>query len=253
MNHNISRRHAIGLGLGFAGAAVAGCKLEVPPSPPDPLDQLRLTAVPKAPTQTVTPGQITLDVGTRTALMYVPQGYDPTHPAPVVLTLHGAGGNAQDPINVFKDLADQTGLILVSCKSLQPTWGGIFGDYSDDIPLFDQVMKMAFDMCNIDPARVGIEGFSDGASYALQVGRANGDLFHKVVSFSAGLLLFTTGIQKPKFFIAHGVADAIINVNVGRSIANQLASVYEVTYHEHQGGHEIPQAVAQDAVTFLTT
>lgn len=240
------------MGLGVAGAALAGCKLDVPPAPPDPIDQLRLTAVPKAPTQTVTPGLITLDVAPRQALLYVPQGYDPATPAPIALMLHGAGGTAQEPITVFKDLADTSGLILVSCKSLQPTWGGIFGDYSDDIPLFDQVMKLAFDMCNVDPLKVGIEGFSDGASYAIQVGRANGDLFHRVVSFSAGLLLFTSGIQRPKFFVAHGTADSIIDVAVGRSIAAQLSTVYEVTYHQHDGGHQIPPAVAADAVTFLS-
>ena len=39
----------------------------------------------------------------------------------------------------------------------------------------------------IDPSRIAMAGFSDGASYSLSVGLANGDLFSAVFGFSPGL------------------------------------------------------------------
>jgi predicted esterase len=107
-------------------------------------------------------------------------------------------------------------------------------------------------MVNVDPVRIGIEGFSDGASYAIQIGRANGDLLKRVVAFSPGLLMFTTGIQRPRFFVSHGAQDDIVSVQTGRNIAAQLSQAYLVFYHEFAGGHMVPANIAAQAVTFLT-
>ena len=253
MTRAITRREAIGIGLSWVGVAALGCSLPEQPTGFDPIDLLRINARPGTSAGPIAAGLHTLDVAPREALLYVPTLYDPSTPAPIVLMLHGAGGTAQSAINLFQNLSDSTGLLLVAAKSLDPTWDGINSHYDSDIPLLNRALELAFAMCNVDPARVGIEGFSDGASYALQIGRANGDLFKRVVSFSAGLLLFTTGIQRPKFFVAHGAQDEIINVLTGRSIAAQLAQAYEVSYHEFTGGHSVPASVAADAVTFLTT
>jgi len=39
-----------------------------------------------------------------------------------------------------------------------------------------------------DPARVTLGGFSDGATYALSIGLANGDLFPQVIGCSPGFI-----------------------------------------------------------------
>lgn len=40
----------------------------------------------------------------------------------------------------------------------------------------------------VDTTRLGVGGFSDGASYALSLGLTNGDLFTHVIAFSPGAL-----------------------------------------------------------------
>ena len=253
MNRRISRREAIGLGLTLVGGAALGCKGFEQPLGFDPIDLIRINARPGTSAGPIVPGQHTLDVGSREALLHVPANYDHlAPPLPLVLLLHGAGGTAQQPINLFRDLADNTGLILVSAKSLGPTWDAIRGEYTEDVPLLNDALEAAFALVNADPARIAIQGFSDGASYALQLGRANGDLFKRVVSNSAGLLLFTTGIQRPKFFVSHGNQDEIVNIQTARNIAAQLTQEYEVSFREFAGGHTIPPLIAQDAVAFLT-
>src|SRR5687768_5373677 len=54
----------------------------------------RLLARPSQPDGTVSPGLHALQLDPdRDALLYVPAGYRPDQPAPLVVSLHGAGGN----------------------------------------------------------------------------------------------------------------------------------------------------------------
>lgn len=78
----------------------------------------RLLARPGQPRADITPGlhHLGLD-GDRDALLYVPTGYRPAQPAPVVLSLHGAGGVEASGLYPLRDLADAAGLILLSPAS----------------------------------------------------------------------------------------------------------------------------------------
>jgi hypothetical protein len=71
-----------------------------------------------------TPGLHPLGLaGTRDALLYVPSSY-PTTPAPLVLSLHGAGGDAQGGLYPLQTLADDGGFLLLSVPSRGRTWDG---------------------------------------------------------------------------------------------------------------------------------
>ena len=52
----------------------------------------------------------------------------------------------------------------------------------------DQAVHHVFERYSIDPGRIGLAGFSDGASYALSLGVANGDLFTHIMAFSPGFM-----------------------------------------------------------------
>src|SRR4051812_6334977 len=75
-------------------------------------------------------GLQTLESG---ALLYVPAGYQADHPAPLILLLHGAGGNAQNGLNLLRDFADTAGLILLAPGSHAHTWDVIVDQYGPDI------------------------------------------------------------------------------------------------------------------------
>jgi phospholipase/carboxylesterase len=247
---SVSRREAIGLGLGFAGSALlAGCLKS--PTLPDHIDELRITARPGTPTGSFPPGQHVLQTGARQALLFVPTSYVATKPAPLALLLHGGGGNAQQPIDTFQARADVDGLCMLSCKSLGTTWDAMNDRFTDDIPLFDQALAIAFLNLNIDATRISVQGFSDGATYAVAIGRANGDLFTRVSAQSMGSLLHTTGVQKPKFYITHGSQDEVLPASQARSVSSVLSQVYQVTYEEYNAGHVITPEIATKAVDFM--
>ena len=188
--------------------------------------------------------------------LYVPAGYRAEDPAPLVLLLHGAGEDARDGLAQLRGQADEAGLILHALSSRGPTWDSILsrGRYGSDITAIDRVLDHAFSSCAVDPARVGVGGYSDGASYALSLGLANGDLFSDVLAFSPGFLAPTGQTGSPRIFVSHGTRDRWLPIDsCSRRIVPQLERAgYEVRYREFEGGHVVPPGIAREAAIWFT-
>ena len=109
----------------------------------------------------------------------------------------------------LREQADEAGLILLALSSCGPTWDLILGrgQYGPDIAAIDRALEHAFSRCAVDPARVAVGGYSDGASYALSIGIANGDLFTHVLAFSPGFLAPASQVGSPRIFVSHGTQD----------------------------------------------
>jgi phospholipase/carboxylesterase len=106
----------------------------------------------------------------------------------------------------------------------------------------------------VDPARVAVGGFSDGATYALALGLANGDLFSRVAAFSPGFVIPAPTRGRPRFFVSHGTADPILPIDqCSRIIVPRLRSRgYDVTFREFEGRHEMPPDVVREGLEWLT-
>lgn len=180
----------------------------------------------------------------------VPAGSRPDHPAPFVLSLHGAGGNAEGGLYPLREPADEAGLILLAPASTGPTWDVVRGGFGPDVELIDQALAAAFARCAVDPARLAIGGFSDGASYALSLGLTNGDLFRQVLAFSPGFLAPAGQQGEPRIFVSHGVRDEVLPIEVcSRRLVPLLERAgYDVTYREFDGPHTVPPAIARQAL-----
>jgi phospholipase/carboxylesterase len=215
----------------------------------------RLTARPKAPTGSITPGEHPLSLGTgRDGLLYVPARYAPASPAPLVLMLHGAGGSARGALRPFRELADDAGLVLLAPESRSVTWDAIRETYGVDIAFIDRALASVFQRVAIDPARLTIEGFSDGATYALGVGLTNGDLFQRIVAFSPGFVPPVNPQARPQIFISHGTRDQVLPIDqCSRRIVPQLERArYSVQYREFDGAHAVPVDIAKAAIAWMS-
>lgn len=183
------------------------------------------------------------------ALLRVPHSGATVEPRPLVLTLHGAGGSPRNGLGPLLPLADELDLVLLAPKSQHGTWDVIVGRYGADVATIDALLAEAFDRCLIDPRRLAIAGFSDGASYALSLGLANGDLFDAIFAFSPGFSAPPERRGSPSVFISHGTDDPVLPVAGARRIAEQLRrGGYDVRYHEFAGGHAMPPDVVREAV-----
>ena len=214
----------------------------------------RLRARAEQPTEVAPSGLHRLGLDDRRdALLYVPTGYRPERPAPFVLSLHGAGGNEEGGLYPLRDLADEAGLILLSPASRGRTWDVILGEYGPDTAFLNRALAAAFARCAVDPTRVGIGGFSDGASYALSVGIANGDLFGHVLAFSPGFVAPAGQRGQPRIFVSHGTRDEVLPIDVcSRRIVPQLQRAgYDVHYREFDGPHTVPPEIAREGLDWF--
>ena len=216
----------------------------------------RLTARPRGRVRgTPAPGLRALAGNGRDALLYVPGGDRPARRRTLVLTLHGAGGSPRNGIGPLLPLADEAGLILLAPKSRAATWDVVREGYGPDVAFIDRMLALAFSRLPVDPRRVAIAGFSDGASYALSLGLTNGDLFGAVVAFSPGFMTPAGQRGLPRVFVSHGTSDPVLPIAAtSRRLVPELRGAgYEVRYREFGGGHTVPPGIAREADRWLVS
>jgi predicted esterase len=189
----------------------------------------------------------------RDGLLFVPRRGQAGGPLPLVVMLHGAGGNARGGLGPFLDQAEEAGVILLAPESRGRTWDVLLGGYGPDVAFIDRALEQTFSRFEVDANRLAVEGFSDGASYALGLGLANGDLFRRIIAFSPGYLPPFSAEGRPWLFISHGTGDDVLPIDrCSRRIVPALQRRdYELRYQEFEGGHEVPADIAKDALTSI--
>ncbi|MBM7488798.1 putative esterase [Micromonospora luteifusca] len=191
--------------------------------------------------------------GERLAMAYAPEPATDASAYRLVLLLHGAGGSARQGLDLLLPVADAHHLLLVAPQSSAASWDLIAGGFGADVARIDGLLATAFDGYPVRDVTLG--GFSDGASYALSLGLANGDLIDALLAFSPGFAAPPATHGRPRIFVSHGVDDRVLPIDVcSRRLVPHLHGLgYDVTYQEFQGGHEIPTPIRDTATTWLTT
>src|SRR5215212_10243865 len=185
----------------------------------------------------------------RQGLLAVPNG----KVSGLVIALHGAGGRPAAAVRLFDQVADRVGLAILAPASTGTTWAMLRGGPDPDTPALDTALDRLFQAHPFDPSRVAIAGFSDGASYALSLGLANGDLFPKVVAFSPGFEAADRCQGRPAFFVTHGIRDDVLPITrTSRRVVPALRhNGYDVSYQEFDGGHVVPPELAVAAAEWV--
>ena len=208
----------------------------------------RLTARPDpAVRPTLAPGTspLRLDNG-RDGLLHVP-----SRPGGgLVVALHGAGGDAQDGLRLVRRQADRLGLVVLAPASAGSTWAAIRGGRDPDTPAVNAALRDVLARQPVHPVRLAVAGFSDGASYALTLGLANGDLFPHVVAFSPGFQVADRRQGRPELFVSHGTRDEVLPIGrTSRPLVQALRrDGYAVVYREFDGPHVVPRELADEAL-----
>ena len=212
----------------------------------------RLRARPAAIAGTGPVGLQPLELGAaREGYVYVPPTCRMGWPAPLVMLLHGAGEDARDGLALLRSQADGAGLILLAPTSREYTWDIIAGRrYGPDVAAIDRALESTFSRYAVDSTRVAVGGYSDGASYALSLGVANGNLFTHVLAFSPGFVAPAGQEGSPRIFVSHGTRDRWLPIDsCSRRIVPRLERAgYNVHYREFEGGHVVPPEIGREAV-----
>jgi len=200
------------------------------------------------------PGSRELALGSSArAWLRVPSASPDPGAQPLLVALHGAGGRADGMLTMVADAADRHGVLVLAPQSTLSSWDMIRGGFGPDVRLVDQALSHVLDEHDVDPDRIAVCGFSDGASYAASLGIANGDLFGHVMAWSPGFASAEVAHGRARFYISHGTRDRVLPVDrCSRRLVPRLRSFgYDVVYEEFDGPHTAPPEVVDRSVRWL--
>ena len=178
----------------------------------------------------------------RDGFLHVPASLEPGRPAPLLVMLHGAGGSGANILPTVSDRAERHGVLVVAPDSRGGTWDLIEHDYGPDVEHIDRALAHVFGVHDVDPERIAIGGFSDGASYALSLGLINGELFSDILAFSPGFAAPAEITDSPRIFISHGTEDRVLPIErcSRRLVSTFQRTGFDLDYREFPGGHVVP-------------
>jgi polyhydroxybutyrate depolymerase len=175
------------------------------------------------------PGSIESGGRTRTYFVHTPPGYDGNEKLPLVMVLHGGGGNAEnaEKMSGMSDKADAVNFLVV-----YPDGTGGVGDHFhtwnsgnccayalknnvDDVAFLRGLLEKLEYEYAVDPKRVYVTGISNGGMMAYRVGCTMAD---KVAAIApvAGALNVACDPSAPISVIAfHGTEDENVSYNGG--------------------------------------
>jgi phospholipase/carboxylesterase len=192
----------------------------------------------------------------------LPPQAGPQNPVPAVVMLHGWGGN-EAAMWVFKQAAGADVAIITPRAPVELSAGGfVWFDYCGggrihpEVELWRQTMGRlrAFlnalpDVYPINPARLALVGFSQGAAIAISLALAG---FYRPAGLAslAGFVPSIPGLvdqAKPlpglPVFVAHGNRDETVPVAQARRARASFAGLgAAVTYTEYAAGHKVHTA-----------
>ena len=111
---DLSRRRFLGFSAVHLGSGLNLDCIGIPAEEAPETNDGRLTARPVAVTGSVLTGTTALNLGgARDGLLFVPSGYKPESPAPLIVLLHGAGGSGTGVFQRFASAVEPVGQYAV--------------------------------------------------------------------------------------------------------------------------------------------
>ena len=194
-------------------------------------------------------------------------------PAPAVFVLHGRGANEQDLLPIARELPESHHIISLRAPDrLQGgyTWydldlsaGGLHqsqpdpADFDRSRGLVDDSVAAAIDAYDLDPDRLGLLGFSQGAITSLSLLLDSPDDYQWVVALHGYLPeshrdLDPEGIVDKPVFVAAGSADEIIPEARSQAAAEQFEELgAAVSYTVYDAPHGVSPEELADLVEFV--
>jgi predicted esterase len=213
----------------------------------------RISARPRSGVKTSASGTQSLGLGAgRDGLLHLPPKPG-SGPLPLLVLLHGAGNSGAGILKRLRPYTDDAGLAVLSPDSRGSTWDAIRGGFGADVEFINRALEHVFERVDVDPKRIAVGGFSDGATYAISLGLQNGELFRRVLAFSPGFYVGGLAQGKPSIYISHGTADQILPIDrCSRVIVPALKKQgYDITFRQFDGGHEVPPNIAMAGMSWV--
>lgn len=233
------------------------------------MDSLKLRITPKRPepVDEVPTGMVWIERGTQRAALFTPDEIDPARRYPLLAVFHGAGRREELLMKAYRDEAERRQALFLVPRSFHPTWdlitaatqgaaaaaGGGSPSPRPDLDFLEYAYDLIFRRYPVDTERLGLVGYSDGASYALSVGLSNPHLFRAVMGWAAGFVAIENeaaapGVPRPAVLVEYGTHDELFPFEqVAVPMREQLEKFgCAVTFRVDEGGRHWPSGAFQD-------
>jgi len=160
--------------------------------------------------------------------LYVPAGYDPLEPRPLLVALHGGGimfqkgrdvrGSAKDALALYLQEARRLGWFLLCPTAIEAPW-----TTSKNMRFLGAALAEVTTLWNIDLERIHLAGQSGGGDGAYLWAARKGDRFASVSIAAASKPVGAGGIAaKTALWIYHGEGDEVVPIAPTRKVAAAL-------------------------------
>jgi phospholipase/carboxylesterase len=210
------------------------------------------------------------------ALSLVHRVHQPVHPIdhpPLLILLHGVGGNEQNLFTLTPQL--DTRCVIISARAPHQRGRGSFAWFnvqfapSGPVILPEQAeasrqlllrfIDEAVGAYGTDPRQVYLMGFSQGAIMSASVALTVPEVVAGAVLMSGRILpeirpliADDSRLSGLPFLVIHGTADNVLPIHHGRASRDLLTSLpIQLTYREYAMGHEIRPESLADIQTWL--
>jgi polyhydroxybutyrate depolymerase len=163
---------------------------------------------------------------TRTYFLHIPPSYDGMTPTPLVIVLHGYTQSPQGiaGMTAFSAKSDKEGFIVVYPEGRDQQWNvgfGSFGIGTDDIGFINELINRLGQSYVIDPKRIYVTGFSNGAMMSYFLGAELSDRIAAIAPVAGTIGIVTNnGIERipepsqpVSVIVFHGTADTSVPYN----------------------------------------
>ncbi len=209
---------------------------------------------------------------TRQYRLHIPPGYQPGHPLPLVINLHGFTSNAaeQEQLSGMSLKADEAGFIVVYPEALgkPQTWRvGPGAQGAEDVEFIRDLIRHLESELSVDSARIYATGISNGGGMVNRLGCELSEVIAAIAPVS-GAYLFSADCRpaRPVPVVAfHGTADKIVPYQGSRTLPpvrewaadwaerNGCRSMPTVTFQQGEVVGETWEGCVDDAVVTLYT
>jgi phospholipase/carboxylesterase len=194
---------------------------------------------------------------------FLPVGYEPNYPYPLLVFLHGHGGSEEQVLRLAPRLSRRNYICIalrgphpLGCRpDGRPCW--TWGPEDQDDPLVEEYIFRAVEQTrryvHVHSERVYLAGFREGAQLAYRLGLLFPERFAGIISLNGtmprrgGPLLRLPDVRKLRVLIGHGLANAVVPLSMARQDYRLFYTAgLQVRMHTYPATHRIHPDMLRD-------
>jgi phospholipase/carboxylesterase len=194
---------------------------------------------------------------------FLPTGYEPNYPYPLLVFLHGHGGSEEQILRLAPQLSRRN-YICIGLRGPRPlglrdnglpaySWGAEGTDDSTIEEYVFRAIEQTRRHYHVHSERIYLAGYHEGATLAYRLGMTCPERFAGIISLNGamprrgGPLLRLPDVRKLRVLIGHGTYNEIVPLEMARQDFRLLYTAgLSIRMHTYSANHHIHRDMLRD-------